>query len=146
MGLRSKASLIIYRYAEKGLEVFLESTSDDTKNDNLWKFPESDLEQSPITTTEDRLIELDPVASDNGNVEKAWAVEGEWHDIPTFCNMMVSDIKEVKDKIATKVTQKPTGGTFVNLKEAFKKLLPHHYEMLKELKDILSDRNSIKNI
>lgn len=147
MGLRRKASLIIYRYAEKGLEVFLESTEDDVKNDELWKFPESDLEQSVLAeSAEDKMIELDPVASDNGNVEKAWAVEGEWHDIPTFCNMMVNDIKEVKDKITTKVAQKVPGGSFFNLKDAFRKLLPHQYEMLKELKEILVDRNSTKNI
>lgn len=145
MGLRKKASLIIYRFAEKGLEVFLQSTKNEL-NDTEWHLPESDLEKPELGPgNSDRMIELDPVAQDNGNINRAWAVEGEWHDIPTFCNMMVNDMKEVKDKIINRIP-KAEEGSFMNVKDAFKKVLPHQYELLKELKDILTDRNSIKNI
>ncbi|MFT4973965.1 MAG: hypothetical protein ACI9JY_003178, partial [Saprospiraceae bacterium] len=37
-------------------------------------------------------------------------------------------------------------GTFVAVKEALKKVLPHQYDMLKELKDTLLERNSLKNM
>ncbi len=145
MGLRKKASLIIYRFAEKGLEVFLQSTKNEL-NDTEWHLPESDIDRPDMDPIQsDRMIELDPVAQDNGNVNRAWAVEGEWHDIPTFCNMMVNDMREVKEKIIKKIPV-PEAGSFINVKDAFKKVLPHQYELIKELKDILIDRNSTKNI
>lgn len=145
MGLRKKASLIIYRFAEKGLEVFLQSTKNEL-NDTEWHLPESNLDKPELEMQgSERMIELDPVAQDNGNINRAWAVEGEWHDIPTFCNMMVNDMKEVKEKIINKIPVTDEG-SFINVKEAFKRVLPHQYELLKELKDILVDRNSTKNI
>ena len=35
-------------------------------------------------------------------------------------------------------------GTFVAVKEAVKKVVPHEYELIKELREILNDRNLIK--
>jgi hypothetical protein len=37
-------------------------------------------------------------------------------------------------------------GSFVAIKEAFKKVLPNEYKILHELKDIVLHRNMIKNM
>jgi hypothetical protein len=139
MSLSKKVNLIIYRFREKGLEIFLVN-SEDGEN---WEIPNGPLnQQGPRSLKEeDRLIELDPVRQDDGQEEEALAVEGEWHDIPSLKTMIYEDAVYLKDKL--KAMEK---GTYFALKEAFKKVLPHQYEFLKELKDILTDRNSLKNL
>lgn len=138
MNLSKKANLIIYRFREKGLEVFLVNA--DKKSDN-WEIPQGPLndERSQHFKEEDRLIELDPVQQESGDLEEAWAVEGDWHEIPSLKGMLYEDAKYLKDKVMEM-------GAFFVVKEAFKKVLPHQYEFLKELKDILVDRNSVKDI
>ena len=140
MDFKKRASLIIYRFQEKGLEIFL--VNSDEKEDN-WALPEGELdEQGPRQLVEqDSFIELDPVEKENSKVEEAWAVEGDWHDIPSLKGMLYEDAMQLKDKL--KEMEK---GTYFSLKEALKKVLPHQYKFLKELKDVLTDRNSIKNI
>jgi hypothetical protein len=56
---------------------------------------------------------------------------------------MKEDVSYIKDKIKTMVPELEQG-TFVAVKEAFKKVLPHEYAMLKELREILNDRNLLK--
>ncbi|MCB0550580.1 MAG: hypothetical protein KDD19_23625, partial [Phaeodactylibacter sp.] len=68
-------------------------------------------------------------------------VEGDWHEIPSLKGMLYEDARQLKDAM-----KKMEGGTFFVLKEAFKKVLPHQYEFLKELKEILVDRNSIRDL
>lgn len=138
MNLTKKATLIIYRFREKGLEIFLEQNEQDQVPES-WVIPQGDLNQdsSEKMLREDRIIELDPVSLEDGN-EEAMAVEGDWHDIPSLKGLLYEDAKALKHKIEK-------GGFFV-VKEAFKKVLPHQYEFLKELKDILIDRNSVKDI
>ena len=95
----------------------------------------------PLLMEAGKVIELDPVRQENGEVEEAWAVEGDWHDIPSLKSLLYDDALFLKDKI--KDMEK---GAFFVVKEAFKKVLPHQYQLLKELKEILADRNSTKNI
>ena len=68
-------------------------------------------------------------------------MECDWHEIPSLKSMIYEDAMEMKNKV--KEMEK---GTFFVVKEAVKKVLPHQYEFLKELKDILTDRNSLKNM
>ncbi len=140
MGLSKKVSLIIYRFKEKGLEVFL---INDEKEADKWAIPNGQLSSShPESLKEDdRYIELDPVKIESGQEEEALAVEGEWHDIPSLKGMLYEDA--VKLKSVVKSMEK---GTYFVFKEALKKVMPHQYEFLKELKDILTDRNSLKNL
>ncbi len=140
MNLLKKANLIIYRFREKGLEVFLVNSSEDGEN---WEIPqgEFDGERSRSLCEEELLIELDPVKQDGGGMEEAWAVEGDWHEIPSLKGMLYEDAKQLKGEL--KEMEK---GTFFVVKEAVKKVLPHQYKFLKELKDILIDRNSVKDI
>ena len=140
MNLSEKASLVIYRLREKGLEVFLVNSSEEEES---WSLPQGKLceERPELLKEEERLIELDPIKKEDGEVQEALAVEGDWHDIPSLKTMLYEDALFIKDKI--KEMEK---GTFFVVKEAFKKVLPHQYEFLKELKDIITDRNSIKNL
>ncbi len=133
--LSKKISLIIYRFRERGLEVFLTNDPDDATQ---WRIPEGEVSQSVV---EDRMIELDPVEQSNGATKTAYAVEGDWHDIPSLKHMLYEDAVQLKETIKDMET-----GTFVVLKDAFKKVMPHQYQFLKELKDILTDRNSVKDL
>lgn len=140
MDLSKKANLIIYRLREKGLEIFLVNSDDQGEN---WEIPQGTLldEPSQVLLQDDRLIELDPVEQESGSFEEAWAVEGDWHEIPSLKGMLYEDAKYLKDKF--KEIEK---GGFFAVKEALKKVLPHQYKFLKELKDILTDRNSVKDL
>jgi predicted NUDIX family NTP pyrophosphohydrolase len=140
MDIKKKANLIIYRFREQGLEIFLVNPSEDGRK---WEIPQGKFaEEKPhFFLDEERLIELDPIAQENGGTEEAWAVEGEWHDIPSLKAMLYEDAVFLKEKL--KGMEK---GTYFAIKEAFKKVLPHQYKFLKELKDILVDRNSIRDL
>lgn len=140
MDLRKKVNLIIYRFRERGLEIFL--LNDPEKNDN-WAFPQGDMQDKALeqSNDSDKMIALDPVQQADGDLEQGWAVEGDWHEIPSLKSMLYEDAMQLKEKI--KDMEK---GTYMLLKDALKKVLPHQYEMLKELKDILTDRNSIKDL
>jgi len=139
MHFSRKVNLIIYRFREKGLEVFLEHFVGEDK----WEIPHETARLKAPTDliAEDQLIHLDPVENEGGDQEEAWAVEGEWHDIPSLKSMLYEDAVFLKERL-----QDMEKGGFVTIKEAFKKVLPHQYAFLKELKDILTDRNSIKDL
>lgn len=128
MSLRKKASLIIYRFQERGLEVFLT----DSKTDR-YDFPEGEIEQDAVNNAG---IELDPVEE-----QEAVAFESDWHDIPSLKAMLFEDAVQIKEKLK-EVEQ----GAFVSIKDALRNALPHQYAFLKELKDILRDRNSLRDL
>ncbi len=137
--LSKKISLIIYRFRERGLEIFLTNDSEDSTH---WSIPEGEFRDDKTTKIQqDRMIELDPVQQENGLTEEALAVEGDWHDIPSLKAMLYQDAMQLKEQL--KMIDK---GAFVAVKEAVKKVLPHQYKFLKELKEILVDRNSIKDL
>ncbi|MEZ4987493.1 MAG: hypothetical protein R2795_21015 [Saprospiraceae bacterium] len=133
MSLRKKVNLIIYRFRERGLEVFL--LPDELEKHH--SFPQGIL-QDPI---EKDTIELDPVIEQNGGEEEALAVEGDWHEIPSLKAMLYEDAVQLKEKLKT-LEQ----GTFISIKDALKTALPHQYAFLKELKDILRERNSLRDL
>ncbi len=140
MALIEKASLIIYRFAEKGLEVFLVKPD---KDDEPWSLPTGQLEEKEAA---DRLIELDPVQQEDGKVAKGIAIEGDWHDIPSLKTMLRHDVEFVKEQLEQLIPDAMNRGAYVAVKDAFKRVLPHQYKMLKELKDILVDRHSVRDL
>lgn len=143
MNLSEKIHFIIYRIREKGLEVFLLSHDRDMElHIPQGKLPE---ERHKNLFQQDRMIALDPVEQEDGKVTQAYAVEGDWHDIPSLKTMLKEDIIFVKDKIE-EILPELEKGTFVAVKEALKKVMPDQYAYLKELRDILRDRNSVKDI
>jgi len=140
MSLSKKINLVIYRFRERGLEIFLVNDPENAEN---WSIPAGNApeQDSPKYTQQDKFIALDPVQEDNGDTQEAYAIEGEWHDIPSLKSMLLEDALHLKEKI-----KEADKGTYFAIKEAFKKVLPHQYNFLKELKDILIDRNSVKDL
>ncbi|MFQ5448501.1 MAG: hypothetical protein ACE5FF_16365, partial [Saprospiraceae bacterium] len=145
MAISKTANLIIYRVREKGLEVFLLRRD---KESGKWELPQRQVGETKAVAVggEETFIALDPVHKEDGKVEEAIAVEGDWHDIPSLKSLVLKDMHYMKDQIFQMIPDVMEKGTFVAVKEAFKRVLPHQYKMLKELKDILMDRNSVKNI
>jgi hypothetical protein len=137
MTVRNKIRLIVYRMHEKGLEIltskgsvsFIEGTH---HNVNV-----------PLENLEG-VIRFDSTDSDGQDVITL-AIEGDWHDIPRIRTLIKQDIKLVKDAIWNLIPE-VTDCSYLAAKEAFKKALPHEYAALKELKDIIIDRNLVKNI
>jgi hypothetical protein len=137
MEFSKKINLFIYRFRERGLEVFLINHADE----DSWKVPQPPAAGHKASFNEEKMIELEPVRQDNGELEKAVAVEADWHEIPSLREMLFKDALYLKDKLF-----EMEGGAFFAAKEAFKELLPHQYKQLKELIEVLSDRNTTKNI
>jgi len=144
MSLLNKANLIIYRVREKGLEVFLVHPKNE---EDQWTIPQGaiqDKAKAIALVQDDRAIELDPVQNLEGETEDALAVEGDWHDIPSLKGLIKSDALFVKDTLEQMIPDLEQEGAYFAVKEAFKKVLPNQYEFLKELKDIVKERNSTK--
>ncbi|MBK9016902.1 MAG: hypothetical protein IPM82_24155 [Saprospiraceae bacterium] len=145
MELSKTASLIIYRIRERGLEVFM---LDHDKAEGNWKLPNHQVSQATALPLEhpEKYIALDPVQQSDGKLEEGLAVEGDWHDIPSLKSLLMEDVEFMKVQIKQMGNDAIEKGAFVAIKEAFKRVAPHQYEMLKELKDIVTDRNSVKDL
>lgn len=136
MNVLNQARLIIYRINKKGLEIFLINEAE------KWELPKTRLPEGQQKNT---VIHLDPVIGEDGIVEKAMAVEGDWHDIPSIRSVIKEDVHLIKDHLYQMMPEMEKG-TYVAVKEAIKKMMPEQYAFLKELKDILLDRNQINSI
>ena len=132
--------LIVYRCHEKGLEVLLVNTDLDEES---WRIPfEEVAKYKDLDDLDSGMISLSPVRMEDGSVIMALAVEGDWHDIPSIRKLIKGDI----DIVASKVKYMAEQGAYFAFKEAFKKVLPNEYNMLHELKDILTARNMLSNL
>jgi len=128
MGLRKKASLIIYRFRERGLEVFMLRQSEE------WGLPGGDLDPD----FDNEMIELEPSLEK----EEAFAVEGDWHEIPSLKQMLFEESAELAERLKD-IEQ----GSFMTIKEALKShLSPGQVEFLRELRDVITDRNSVRDL
>jgi predicted NUDIX family NTP pyrophosphohydrolase len=138
------ARVIIYRINQKGLEIFLVNTQ--KEGQEAWGIIQGNLasQHTDSLTQEERVIELDPV-KEGESLHQALAIECDWHEIPSIRAMIKEDVRIVKKQIKLHIPELEQG-TFFAVKEAFKKVLPHEYAMLKELKDVLVDRNQSKYI
>lgn len=143
MSVFDTVRLVVYRVHEKGLEVFLEHTG---LEDDNWRIPFAKIAKYEEMDPEERpeIIELDPVQNDHGTF-RTYAIEGDWHDIPSIRKLIKEDVKLMANKVAN-VVPDIEKGTYVTLKETFKKVLPEEYEALHELKDIILHRNLLRNI
>lgn len=129
MDIREKLHLVVYRVREKGLEVFVRDGGDD-----LYELPEA-IDAAAFESRES--IELDGFESELEK-GKGLAIEGDYHDIPSLKGLLLNDARKLRDQLRAE------DGTFVAVKEVAKRLLPGQYRMLKELREILVDRNSTK--
>ena len=136
-----KARFILYRMHDKGVEIFLVNTNISEHGD-LWKFPVTNAHSN--STDICNCIELKMKESSGEDVEVI-AMEGDWHDIPRIREILKHDVHMVTSKLKD-ITDELDQGSFFTLKEAFKRVLPSEYKMLKELKDIIFEKNQVKYI
>lgn len=127
------AKALMYRYRNNGLEVFIE------KNEHgEWTFPDLSEEDKVklsqlLDMDDDEHIELEPVTCEQRKRDMlAYAFEVDWRRLP--------------DSSHRRQFLEANKGAFVAVKEALKKNLPAEYKMLKELVEVLSIRNIIKNL
>ncbi len=134
MSIINYARLVIYRCHEKGYEIFL-IENDLSSETNVWKFPEVDLHEFKTNSNYD-LIELD---------DQTLAIEGDWHNIPSIRGLLKHDMKVVKS-LVKEALPGIDKGKFFAIKEMVKKVMPEEYQKIKELKEIILERKSLRNI
>jgi len=128
LGLRKKARLIIYRFQERGLEVFLLNKS------NEWGIPGGQVDMD----TDQEMIELE-MSEDR---EAAVAVEGDYHEIPSLKQMLYEESSEFAERL-----RGVEEGTFVTIKDALKAhLSAGQVQFLRELREVITDRNSVRDL
>ncbi len=147
MNVFDSVRVIVYRFHEKGLEIFLENSG--LEEDN-WRIPFEDIAKYPEddgVDTDGRFIFLEGELQPDGTNSLTCAIEGDWHDIPSIRKLIKEDIRLVSTKIDKYVLPDiEKKGAYFAIKEAFKKVMPNEYKALHELKDILLHRNMVKNI
>lgn len=147
MSANEQMDIIIYRVRESGLEVFL--VNQDTSNPENGQLSAPTADENSPERLFNAYIELDPVADINGEYRKAIAIEADWHEIPSLRALMYEDYRVAKEKAKLHIKSflpDIEKGTYVAVKEAFKRVLPQQYAFLKELKDIVADKNQTKYI
>ncbi len=131
--------LIVYRVHEKGLEVFLVNEEDKEQ----WKILEG-IVQEELDEDNDDVILLEPI-EEEGEVIKAVAIKGDWHDLPSIRKLVSNDVELVKSKIKSFMPDIEKG-MFFAVKDAFHRVMPKNYAFIKELVEIISEKNLTKNI
>jgi len=144
MSVLDLVRIVVYRCHEKGLEVFL-MDYDLQSNPEIWKTSQKQLDEVKQNKPSLNIIELEPSINSDGDSVRTYAIEGDWHDIPSIKGLLKYDIKLAKDTIKEMVPGIEKGA-YVAMKEVTKKVMPREYECLKELKEIVTDRNLLKYI
>lgn len=140
MSVKNLAKVIIYRMAEKGLEILLIKDEGDPQGQK-WSLPNGFVQEDTI---KEEYIPLDEMV-DHSNDHRTIAFEKDEQDLPSFRSLLLNDMIYVKQRLKDYLIEYDSA-TYVSIKEAVKKVLPDEYAKLKELKDILADRNSVENI
>jgi len=139
MKATDKARIILYRCHEKGLEVLL--IRPDLKEDKgIWRLPTAEMEDLNISES----IRLNDELREGEASVITMAVEADWHQIPSIRGIVKHDVKRLGSKI--KKVSKLSQFKYHNVKDALKEVLPNEYQVLKELKDILLDKNQASYI
>jgi len=146
MQANDQVDVIIYRVRDTGLEVFLVNQSQLDEAEEQWKTPGT-VESTPSQFT--NCIHLDPVTDANGDARKAIAIEADWHEIPSLRALIYEDYRVAKEKAKQRIKSlmpEMETGAFFAVKEAFKRVMPVQYAFIKELKEVLLDKESTKYI
>lgn len=140
MQMLDNVRLIIYRVNAKGLEILL-MPNEMEKDKAIWGIPKYQLARQ----TEDMIWLEDDITDGSGEYIRSVAIEGDWHDIPSIRGIVKHDVKLVTSKIKAFIPQLENA-SYVSIKEAFKRVMPDEYKALKELKDIILDKNILTSI
>ena len=138
MHVLDQIRLVIYRCHETGLEIFLVNTD----FDDTWRIPFEKIAKYHEDDLQKLVIDLGTIEDEDGKLVQTYAIEGDYHDIPSIRKLVKGDFDIVTSKVKYIIDK----GTFFAIKEVFKKVLPHEYHALHELKDILCARNLLSNI
>lgn len=134
MKATDKARIILYRCHEKGLEVLL--IQPELKNDKgIWRLPTTAIDNVDLNDS----IRLEDESAPSANPMVTLAVEADWHQIPSIRGIIKHDVHRLGSKI--KKVSNLSQFKYLDVKEALKTVMPEEYQALKELKDILLDRN-----
>lgn len=136
MSVLDSVRLLIYRVHEKGLEVFM------LNEDEKWTMPEGWLDGE---VGDKEMIELDPVKEENGQIKRAVAIEGDWHDMPSIRKLLKHDVSQIKDKLKA-LLPGTSNGAFFSVKDTADKVVPGDDQLINELEEIISEKNSTKYI
>ncbi|MBK9338673.1 MAG: hypothetical protein IPM98_19940 [Lewinellaceae bacterium] len=147
MPANEQVDLFIYRVRESGLEVYLVNKEAlPQSGESNWETLSAD-QDTPDRLRQTNCIELEPVTDANGASRKAIAIEADWHELPSLRALIYEDYRVAKEKAREKLRNLIPDieqGTFFAVKEAFKRVLPEQYAFLKELKEVLVEKNSTK--
>lgn len=141
MNVLDSVRVIVYRCHEKGLEVLMiknQLHSDEA----IWSLPKA---KDDLTNYMDS-IELEKSTDENGQAMRIYALEADWHQIPSIREIIKHDVKRLKSKIKKVVNPQLEDFTFIQVKDALKQALPNEYEALKELKDIIIAKNQLSSL
>lgn len=141
MSSKVKAGLLLYRQKAKDLEVYLVPGDDDLlqmpesltldHHDALETFCENLEKTIGIRVEVEQLTELDLVkCMVSGREFLAYALETDWEKLPDTS-------KRYRFVQVNK-------GAYIAVKDAFKRIMPAQYAMLKELVEIVSSRNIMR--
>ncbi len=141
MSSKVKAGLLLYRQKNEGLEVYLVPNDDDVLqmpesfsveyHEALEAFCERLEKVTGIKVQVDDLTQLDLVkCMISGKEFLAYALETDWEKLP-----------ETSKRYRFVQVNK---GAYYAIKDAFKKVMPAQYAMLKELVEIVTSRNAMK--
>lgn len=136
-----KAGLLLYRQKSEGLEVYLVPGDDDSlqmpesfsleHHEALENFCDNLEKTVGIRVEIEQLTELDLVeCMVSGREFLAYALETDWEKLPDT-SKRYRFIKKNK-------------GTYYAIKDAFKRVMPAQYAMLKELAEIVASRNIMR--
>lgn len=138
MHVLDQIRLVVYRCHETGLEIFLVNTD----FDDTWRIPFEKIAKYNEEELQKLVIDLGAIEDENGKMVQTYAIEGDYHDIPSIRKLVKGDF----DLVTSKVKYIMDKGAFFAIKETLKKVLPNEYNALHELKEILSARNLLSNI
>jgi len=108
-----------------------------------WSLPNGFVQPEEI---QEDFIQLDePAAGDTDTDVQTVALEKDEKDLPSLRSLLLNDVHYVTKRLKDYLVEYDEA-TYVSIKEAVKRVLPDEYAKLKELKDIIADKNSVENI
>jgi len=147
MSLIEKVKIVLYRVAEKGLEVFLVNTEADEIQSHLVEVSEQYLNELPLRFSgTNQFIELEPIELEGEDTKiRAIAIEGYWYETPSLRANLKDDYIFLKKRLSQTIPDFDSG-VFVSMRDLVGKAMKSELKLLRELKEVISDRNSVRDI
>ena len=142
MSILNKVRIVVYRFHERGLEIFL-LNADLKSNPSIWKLPKALVQDVQHLQDSQEVIEIVHREDEKEEGVRTIAIEADWHDIPSIRGLLRNDVKIAKELVKDALPGVEKGAYFA-IKEVMKKSMPAQYRSLKELKEILIDRNLLR--